>query len=56
MAECASDLIARSGGGSHTSLQAEGTLLQNPQALVVWFAVGRSLKVGGIILNLHGDI
>lgn len=56
MAECASELTASSGGGSHTSLQAEGTLLHNPQALVVWFAVLRSVEVGGIILNLHGDV
>lgn len=38
MPEYASELIARSGGDIHTPLQAEGTLLQNTQALVVWFA------------------
>lgn len=39
MAECASELIGRSGRGSHTSLQAENIVLQNPQASVVWFVV-----------------
>lgn len=39
MAECVSELIGRRGGGSHTSLQAENIMLQNPQALVVWFVV-----------------
>lgn len=39
MAEHASELIGRRGRGGHTSLQAENIMLQNPQALVVWFAV-----------------
>lgn len=39
MAECASELIGKSGRGSHTSLQAENIMLQNPQTSVVWFAV-----------------
>lgn len=44
-AECASELIdcQESGGGSHTSLQAEGTLLQSTQALAVWFLQLRDL-------------
>lgn len=39
MAEHVSELIGRSGRVNHTSLQAANIMLQNPQALVVWFAV-----------------